>query len=161
MTEAEKAYQYFVIAVPENEEQAKAYFYARKALQSTLTQPNETPPCYQPDGDGCAYQCYDGDDEPIDKCKECPLCYSDKQRHHAPLNEPLTLEHLREMDGEPVYLIVDDGYEPLEMWALIDVPEKDHIVLINNIGGRSSYYSDDDLERDHITVYRRPPEGEE
>ena len=41
MTEAEKAYQYFVIAVPENEEQAKAYFYARKALQSTLTQPNE------------------------------------------------------------------------------------------------------------------------
>ena len=41
MTEAEKAYQYFVIAVPENEEQAKAYFWARKALQSTLTQPAE------------------------------------------------------------------------------------------------------------------------
>lgn len=41
MTEAEKAYQYFVIAVPENEEQAKAYFWARKALQTTLTQPNE------------------------------------------------------------------------------------------------------------------------
>jgi hypothetical protein len=36
MTEAEKAYQYFVIAVPENEEQAKAYFWARKALQSTI-----------------------------------------------------------------------------------------------------------------------------
>lgn len=48
-----------------------------------------TPPCYQPDGDGCAYQCYDGDDEPIDKCKECPLCYSDKQRHRAALKEPL------------------------------------------------------------------------
>lgn len=41
MTEAEKAYQYFVIAVPESEEQAKAYFWARKALQSTLTQPNK------------------------------------------------------------------------------------------------------------------------
>ena len=41
MTEVEKAYQYFVIAVPENEEQAKAYFWARKALQSTLTPPNE------------------------------------------------------------------------------------------------------------------------
>ena len=41
MTESEKAYQYFVIAVPENEEQAKAYFWARKALQSTLTPPNE------------------------------------------------------------------------------------------------------------------------
>ena len=33
MTEAEKVYQYFVIAVPENEEQAKAYFWARKALR--------------------------------------------------------------------------------------------------------------------------------
>ena len=41
MNEAEKAYQYFVIAVPENEEQAKAYFWARKALQPTLTPPNE------------------------------------------------------------------------------------------------------------------------
>ena len=47
MTEAEKAYQYFVIAVPENEEQAKAYFWARKALQPTLTPPNE--PLTQPD----------------------------------------------------------------------------------------------------------------
>ena len=34
MTEAEKAYQYFVVAVPENEEQAKAYFWARKALHA-------------------------------------------------------------------------------------------------------------------------------
>ena len=41
MNDAEKAYQYFVIAVPENEEQAKAYFWARKALRSTLTPPNE------------------------------------------------------------------------------------------------------------------------
>lgn len=41
MTESEKAYQYFVIAVPENVEQAKAYFWARKALQSTLTPTDE------------------------------------------------------------------------------------------------------------------------
>ena len=33
MNDAEKAYQFFVIAVPENEEQAKAYFWARKALR--------------------------------------------------------------------------------------------------------------------------------
>ena len=40
------------------------------------------PPCYQPDGDGCAYQIYgDNNDEPIDRCKSCPLCYSDKVRH--------------------------------------------------------------------------------
>lgn len=41
MTDAEKAYQYFVVAIPENEEQSKAYFWARKALQPTLTPPNE------------------------------------------------------------------------------------------------------------------------
>ena len=49
MTEAEKAYQYFVVAVPENEEQAKAYFWARKALQPTLTPQNELLTC-----EGCA-----------------------------------------------------------------------------------------------------------
>ena len=41
-----------------------------------------TPPCYVPDGDGCAYQIYgDNNDEPIDRCKSCPLCQSDKIRH--------------------------------------------------------------------------------
>lgn len=151
MTEAEKAYQYFVIAVPENEEQAKAYFYARKALQSTLTQPNETPPCYQPDGDGCAYQCYDGDDEPIDKCKECPLCYSDKQRHHAPPNEPLTLEQLREMDGEPVW--VDDK----KTWALLQVWDDDNIDAVFPMP-RGCFHAESVVGK---KIYRRPPEGEE
>ena len=45
------------------------------------------PPCYQPDsGDGeCAYQIYGpDDDDPIERCKACPLCYSDKMRHHEP-----------------------------------------------------------------------------
>ena len=45
------------------------------------------PPCYKPDsGDGeCAYQIYGSDDdEPIERCKACPLCYSDKMRHNAP-----------------------------------------------------------------------------
>ena len=45
------------------------------------------PPCYQPDGgDGeCAYQIYGtDDDEPIERCKACPLCYVDKKRHNEP-----------------------------------------------------------------------------
>ena len=72
-----------------NNQISKAWQGAMQLLYDmpTLTPQNETPPCYQPDGDGCAYQCYDGDDEPIDKCKECPLCYSDKQRHITPQNE--------------------------------------------------------------------------
>ena len=45
------------------------------------------PPCYQQDGgDGeCAYQIYGpDDDEPIERCKACPLCYSGKMRHNEP-----------------------------------------------------------------------------
>lgn len=86
MTEAEKAYQYFVIAVPENEEQAKAYFWARKALVKelelapewdghtsgeairrigTLTQPNEPLTC-----EGCIYE--HNEHENCNYCKRAP-----------------------------------------------------------------------------------------
>ena len=74
MTEAEKAYQYFVIAVPENEEQAKAYFWARKALQSALTPPNE----------------------------------------------PLTLEQLCEMEGEPVWCQYIGDTTFASRWMIVD-----------------------------------------
>ena len=45
------------------------------------------PPCYQSDSgdDECAYQIYGpDDDEPIERCKACPLCYVDKMRHNEP-----------------------------------------------------------------------------
>lgn len=57
----EKALQYFVIAVPENEEQAKAYFWARKGISALRSAP-------QP-------------------------------------GKPLTLDQLREMDGQPVWIV--------------------------------------------------------
>lgn len=36
MTNAEKALQYFIIAVPENKEQAEAYVWARRALNAAI-----------------------------------------------------------------------------------------------------------------------------
>ena len=57
----EKALQYFVIAVPESEEQAKAYFWARKALTALRSMPEA--------------------------------------------GEPLSLEQLQEMDGQPVWIV--------------------------------------------------------
>ncbi len=102
MTEAEKAYQYFVIAVPENEEQAKAYFWARKALRPTLTPPNE----------------------------------------------PLTIEQLREMVGEPVYDYL--GQE----WYIIQ-EYYDHELLMTD---GTSFEDDDELDRVDERFYRRPPE---
>lgn len=121
----------------------------------TLTPTNEAPPCYQPDGDGCAYQCYDGDDEPIDKCKECPLCYSDKQRHHTPPNEPLTLEELRGMKDEPAYLNI---FNPLlkSGWHIIKAVTKDKIIF----RGWEKVYVPIDGMGVGYNLYRRPPEGE-
>ena len=84
----------------------------------------------------------------------------------SPPNEPLTLEELREMDGEPVWVVYDQdaakttpGFDPLTVWALVEVT-KDSVFLTNNLGGRTAYADDQDLAWAGITVYRRPPEGE-
>ncbi len=87
-------------------------------------------------------------------------CIIDNWPTLTPPNEPLTLAELREMDGKPVYVVIDDGFEPLKMWALVDyIKEEQCLTLTNNLGGRSQYYTADDLEIDHITAYRCPPEG--
>ena len=84
----------------------------------------------------------------------------------APPNEPLTIEQLREMDGEPVWVVYDQdaakttpGFDPFTLWALVEVT-KGSVFLTNNLGGRTAYADDQDLEWAGITVYRRPPEGE-
>lgn len=112
MTDAEKAYQYFVIAVPENEEQAKAYFWARKALQPTLTPPNE----------------------------------------------PLTLEELREMKGQPVWTVTT-GLDGSGRWELVcDVDYEDVLEMASCVDG--FYAIEMDTYGSTWTAYRRPPEGE-
>ena len=65
--------------------------------------------------------------------------------------EPLTLDELRKMDGEPVWVVYseDEG-----MWALVEVCEES-IFLTNNLGGRTEYADDEELEDDGIIVYRR------
>ena len=150
---------------PEYRTQTRRDFIAAIQKWPTLTQPNEPRVI---NADKLAKRIAGHSNYHGDSILAAIYCAAEGKENDAPIrpietppNEPLSIEQLREMDGEPVYLIVDDGYEPLEMWALIDVPEKDHIVLINNIGGMSAYYSDDGLKQDHITVYRRPPEGEE
>ena len=70
------------------------------------------------------------------------------------LNKPLTLDELRKMDGEPVWVVYgeDEG-----MWALVEVCEES-IFLTNNLGGRTEYADDAELEDDGLTVYRQKPE---
>ena len=81
-------------------------------------------------------------------------------------NEPLTIKQLRDMDGEPVWVVYDQdaakttpGFAPLALWALVEVT-KGSVFLTNNLGGRTAYADDQDLEWAGITVYRRPAEGE-
>ena len=129
--------------------------------QPTLTPPNEAPPCYQPDGDGCAYQCYDGQDEPIEKCKECPLCYSDKQRQHTPPNEPMTQADLDSMNYDKVWIDYGDDGE----WALV-VNGRIYCLTVLEGAGFEDILRDEvggetmDRPSGDYTVYRRPPEGE-
>ncbi len=70
-----------------------------------------------------------------------------------PPNAPLTLEELREMNGEPVWVVVEDE---IIMCALVEVAEE-NVWLTNYLGGRSEYRFDEPIE-DGIVLYRYKPE---
>ena len=77
----------------------------------------------------------------------------------TPPNEPLTLEQLREMDGEPVWVkcLKPDKYTcPPVGWRILEL----------SFTGKFGVWNGDCAltERDYGTdwfAYRRPPEGEE
>ena len=68
-----------------------------------------------------------------------------------PPNEPLTLNELREMDGEPVW--VDDE----KTWAILQVWDDQNIDAVFPIQ-RGCFRAESVLG---MKIYRRPPEGEE
>ena len=69
----------------------------------------------------------------------------------TPPNDPLTIEQLREMDGEPVWVT------PLGFWALVIAKRDERVKLISNDG--EIVYADKEIELVG-PVYRRPPEGD-
>lgn len=74
----------------------------------------------------------------------------------TPQNEPLTLDELREMNGEPVWV------EEVEHWALIDIEKSGQwagipfAVWAEN-GANFTY----NIEGRELHCFRRPPEVEE
>ena len=66
-------------------------------------------------------------------------------------NEPMTLEQLREMDGEPVWVT------PLGFWALVIAKPGERVQLMSNDG--ETVWADKEIELVG-PVYRRPKEGE-
>lgn len=74
----------------------------------------------------------------------------------TPPNEPLALEQLREMDGEPVWV------EDVKHWALIDIEKGGQwdgvpFAIWAENGTKFTY----NVESRGLHCYRRPPEGEE
>lgn len=65
-------------------------------------------------------------------------------------NDPLTIEQLQEMDGEPVWVT------PLGFWALVIAKPGERVKLICNDG--EIVYADKEIELVG-PVYRYPPEG--
>ena len=66
-------------------------------------------------------------------------------------NEPLTIEELREMDGEPVWV------ELHQAWALVEVKQNGSVMFYGN-SFSCSYSRTWQVYR--FRPYRRPPEGE-
>lgn len=74
----------------------------------------------------------------------------------TPQNDPLTIEQLREMDGEPVWV------EDVKHWALIDIEKGGQwdgvpFAIWAENGVKFTY----NVESRNLHCYRRPPEGEE
>lgn len=71
----------------------------------------------------------------------------------TPPNEALTLEQLREMDGEPAYVVSAIGER--SEWYIVDLEENE----LKNPWDRIALDNWD--ERYPYTDYRRPPDGKE
>ena len=89
---------------------------------------------------------------PADKVKTAPTL--------TPPNEPLTLEQLREMDGEPVWIKRLKGLSVCDTgWAVVDVcPNQIRVWWFG------SEVEDEPSEKDYgetWLAYRRPPERQE
>lgn len=78
----------------------------------------------------------------------------------TPPNEALTLEHLREMDGEPVYVVPANEYSELGKWCVISIGDSDDYscALVPGVEYWSWKFEG---YGEQWLAYRRPPEGED
>ena len=79
----------------------------------------------------------------------------ERQPTLTPPNEPLTIEQLREMDGEPVWIANPDALE-YGRWGIVDgvyQADDDQVLMLR--GDYSCHYYGKTW-----LAYRRPPEGE-
>lgn len=78
----------------------------------------------------------------------------------TPPNEPLTLDELLKMDGQPVYVVFrpDNSGDKPQFWALVSADKQhDEVYLLDSMGGVGSH---DEIWANLEAIYRRPPEGD-
>ena len=75
-------------------------------------------------------------------------------------NEPLTLKELREMEGQPVYVVPANEYSELGKWCVISIGDSDDYscALVPGVEYWSWKF---EAYGEQWLAYRRPPEGEE
>ena len=78
----------------------------------------------------------------------------------TPPNEPLTLEELREMDEEPVYVVPKDKPAHCGGWCGVTVWKCDRYSYVSLLRDADSGWEFEKYGKTWI-AYRRPPEGEE
>lgn len=99
------------------------------------------------------------DDEPIGRCKSCPLCQSDKIRHkqESVHNDPLVLDELRQMRGEPVWC------KELECYGIVKMEKvgswANELFLVGTWhNGDAAVNFEYDIKSRGLTLYRHKPE---
>lgn len=117
--------------------------YAIDALP-TLTPPNE--PEYREYTCPCCSHTWLEDRDALDYPEYCPGCGATLRDGSAPPNEPLTLEELREMGGQPYWHVGLREESPPPHWNILDPFCAKRI--------------EDYKYGENWIAYRRPPEGE-
>lgn len=84
----------------------------------------------------------------------------ERQPTLTPPNEPLTLEQLLEMDGEPVYVVPKDKPAHCGGWCGVTVWKCDRYSYVSLLRDADSGWGFEKYGKTWI-AYRRPPEGEE
>ena len=78
----------------------------------------------------------------------------------TPPNEPLTSDELREMDGQPVYVVPENEYSELGGWCVISADDSDDYSCAL-VPGTDCWRWRVEAYGEQWLAYRRPPEGEE
>lgn len=124
-------------------EDGLSYYEAIEMAISALRQQEQTP---------CSRCGYGGKHLDAPPCTTCPAHPKGQER-----NEPLTLDELREMDGEPVWCV--SMLSEQSEWAILKVTEMSKTWFIAMAGASCGYGDKDTYGKTWLAYRQKPEEG--